>query len=31
MRRDALQFHYAYTADDLGAGNRVNAGLGLRF
>ncbi len=31
MRRDYLQFHYAYTADDLGAGNRVNAGLGLKF
>jgi long-subunit fatty acid transport protein len=31
MRRDHLQFHYAYTADALGAGNRVNAGLGLRF
>ncbi|MBI2502969.1 MAG: hypothetical protein HYW07_07010 [Candidatus Latescibacteria bacterium] len=31
MRRDHLQFHYAYTADELGAGNRVSAGLGLRF
>ncbi|MCC7262775.1 MAG: hypothetical protein IT369_09670 [Candidatus Latescibacteria bacterium] len=31
MRRDNLQLHYAYTTDDLGAGNRVNAGLGLRF
>lgn len=31
MRRDHLQFHYAYTADDLGAGNRVNAGLSLKF
>jgi hypothetical protein len=31
MRRDNLQLHYAYTTDDLGAGNRVNAGLGLKF
>jgi hypothetical protein len=31
MRSDRLQFHYAYAADALGAGNRVNAGLGLRF
>jgi len=31
MRRDNLEFHYAYTTDDLGAGNRMNAGLGLRF
>lgn len=31
MRRDHLQLHYAYTTDDLGAGNRVNAGLGLKF
>jgi hypothetical protein len=31
MRRDHFQLHYAYTTDDLGAGNRVNAGLGLKF
>ena len=31
MRRDRFQFHYAYTTDELGAGNRVNAGLGLKF
>jgi hypothetical protein len=31
MRREYLQLHYAYTADALGAGNRVNAGLGLKF
>ncbi len=31
MRQDVLQFHYAYAADELEAGNRIAAGLGVKF